>query len=107
MQRWEGVGSVGGYHRARGTYLECIDAISWEFKRERFERTLVAIHKWQPLGESRPTLNFFPVGDLWGTAKANGVQIGGKGVVREREALRGPTGTGFDVDGVRGSGLTG
>lgn len=67
--------SLYAYHRARGTYPECIDAISWEFKRERFERTLDAINKWQPLGESWPPLNFFPVGDLWGAAKANALRV--------------------------------
>src|SRR5258706_5938489 len=63
--------SLYTYHLARGVYPETIDAISWEFKRERFEQTLDAISKWAPLDESWPTLNFFPIGDLCGGAKAN------------------------------------
>ncbi len=67
--------SLYAYHQARGAYPESIDAISWEFKRERFERTLDAISRWQPLGETWPTLNFFPVGDLSGAGKANALRV--------------------------------
>ncbi len=67
--------SLYAYHQTRGVYPESIDAISWEFKRERFERTFDAISRWRPLGESWPTLNFFPVGDLSGAAKANALRV--------------------------------
>lgn len=52
------------YHKVRGVWPERVEAISWEFKRERFELTLEAINQWQPLKQSWPGLEFFPVGDL-------------------------------------------
>ena len=52
------------YREARGVYPERVDAISWEFKRQRFLETMRAISAWAPLGESWDRLDYFPVGDL-------------------------------------------
>ncbi|MFB3827665.1 MAG: hypothetical protein ACE15B_12910 [Bryobacteraceae bacterium] len=52
------------YHQRRGVWPERIDAISWEFKRARFRQALAAIGGWEPLGQSWPALEYFPVGDL-------------------------------------------
>ena len=58
-----------------GAFPETIEVISWEFKRLRFERTLEALNRWTPLGQTWPSLSFFPVGDLWGPAKAAALEV--------------------------------
>ena len=63
------------YKTARGVYPESIEVISWEFKRERFQKTLEAINKWQAFGETWVQLDFFPVGDLSGAAKAKALKV--------------------------------
>ena len=52
------------YHEERGFFPKTIDVISWEFKRERFMKTLNAINDWQELGQKWTGLEYFPVGDL-------------------------------------------
>ena len=59
------------YKDIRKVYPKEIDVISWEFKRTRFQKTLEAINNWKPIGEQWNTLNFFPVGDLWGNPQKN------------------------------------
>ncbi len=63
------------YHQVRRVYPESVEVISWEFKRARFEQTLVAINNWVPLDRTWPPLRFFPVSDLWGAAKAKSVAV--------------------------------
>jgi hypothetical protein len=52
------------YHETRSVFPKAIDVISWEFKRERFLKTMKAISGWAPLGQSWDGLEYFPVGDL-------------------------------------------
>ncbi|MCP4987403.1 MAG: hypothetical protein GY928_15505 [Colwellia sp.] len=62
--------SIYVYHKTKGVYPASIEAISWEFKRERFEKTLEMINEWDQLKlKPWPPLKFFPVGDLWGKPK--------------------------------------
>lgn len=63
------------YHMLRNAYPQTIDVISWGFKRERFEATLDAINTWSRFGESWASLNFFPVGDLWGAPKQGALAV--------------------------------
>jgi hypothetical protein len=63
------------YHGIRGVWPEHVEAISWEFKRQRFERTLEAINNWPALGQTWPPLRFFPVGDLFGGARAGSLKV--------------------------------
>jgi hypothetical protein len=58
--------SLYTFKKIRGAYPDTIEFISWEFKRERVLKTLSALNKWGPLGQSWPGLSFFPVGDLSG-----------------------------------------
>jgi hypothetical protein len=67
--------SIYCYCMITGFFPERIDVISWEFKRNRYEATLNAINRWEPLGQSWESLNFFPVGDLFGTAKKNALMV--------------------------------
>ena len=62
------------YHKVKKVYPENVEAISWEFKRGRFEETLTALSnwdnpEWKRLGLNWASLNFFPVGDLCGEEK--------------------------------------
>jgi hypothetical protein len=65
------------YADRRGYFPEHINIISWEFKRERFEKTLEAINGWDSLRNWSKKIwkgfsaewehsVFMPVGDLWG-----------------------------------------
>ncbi len=66
--------SVFVYRRTRGCYPANIDVISWEFKRKRFHATLDAINRWNGLGLPMPQINFFPVGDLFGSGKQKALE---------------------------------
>jgi hypothetical protein len=50
------------FHQKRGAYPQSVEVISWEFKRQRFEKALEAISCWAALGQSWPTLSFFRSG---------------------------------------------
>jgi hypothetical protein len=65
------------YADRRQHFPEHINIISWEFKRERFEKTLDAINRWDSLRNWSKNIwhgfsaewehaVFMPVGDLWG-----------------------------------------
>ena len=57
------------FHKVRGGFPSCVQAISWEFKRQRFEKALDAINGWDDLDGCWPNLDFYPVGDLSGGLK--------------------------------------
>jgi len=59
--------SVYRYHQHRGMMPAAIDVISWGFKARRFAATLDAINKWGMIGATLPSINFFPVGNLYGS----------------------------------------
>jgi len=63
------------YRQRRGVWPAEVEAVSWEFKRFRFEKTLEAIGRWSRLGLAWPPLRFFPVGDLFGKLKTKALQI--------------------------------
>ena len=63
------------YHQRTGRFPERIESISWEFKRERFQRALQAIGEWPLLAEAWADLYFFPVGDLAAQQRARALEV--------------------------------
>ena len=63
------------YHLRTGRFPERIECVSWEFKRERFQRALQAISDWPPLAEKWAELYFFPVGDLAAEQRARALEV--------------------------------
>jgi hypothetical protein len=81
------------YHQIKKIYPESIDVISWEFKRARFAQTLTSISNWdnpdwKNLGLSWPSLDFFPVGDLWGNARNRAVADENKYIEELKKGVR-------------------
>jgi hypothetical protein len=67
--------SLYKYRQVRGVYPERIEVIaSWGFKEDRLAAPLAALNKWEPLGQTWTTLDFFPAGDLSGSDKVRALK---------------------------------